>query len=730
MSEVCDETDIPLYSKQALAIAETIFKNDKPNSLKTNVSEINNNNLPPKAKKSLLNYYGRALNSQGIYEISQGNNLQGIAFFEKALKAQSDNHDTLEMAATLNNIGANLYFIGEINKSMEAFNQGMALYERANDKRGLAQTYNGISMIHRSQGDILKGIDYMFKSLKISEELKDQQSIANQYGNLCVYYLDIEDYQKAKEFGEKSLAIAKKYKYKSILSNAYNNLGYIYLKSRDTTNALEYLNLSLNLSLESGNKNELVTAYANIGVVYKDKKKYNEALTYFEKSLALAISIGVKDGQANAHTKLGEVYLLLNDTPKALKNALRSYELAKELGTPIDIRNAAELLKNIYERTQQYKQALEMTNIYYATRDSILNNGYKREAIKKQFKYEFDKKLLADSIKNTEEKKISTTKIALQNSEIKQQKMLRYTLIIGLTLISAFLIFFYNRFRVTRKQKNIIQLQNEITEKQKKELEVKNKNITESILMAQEIQYIIFPSEAELTKTFKQHFMFFKPCEILSGDFLWLKAIEQKTFLIIGDCTGHGVPASLLTVFANEFLNRIIIQNKISKASEILNLVNEEIYNYLKRKQQNIKTLNEGMDIGVCVIDRSKNEFTFCGAKINLFYTSKKAGLNTFNGNKINLGKDLLNARTFTEHTIPLGNLDTIYLTTDGLNDQLKYKSNKSKFGFKGFETFIRQNDHAALSQQKDNLQKVFEELTSNETQIDDILAFACKISN
>lgn len=731
LSEVCDQKDIPLYSTPAIALAEAIFKNNS-SSLKTINSEINlsDSKLPAKFKKSLLNYYGRALNSQGIYEISHGNNLQGIKHFEKALKAQTENNDTLEMATTLNNIGSNLYYIGEIKKSQEAFDQSLILYRKLNNKIGMAQAYNGISMLQRSKGDILSGIDYMFKSLKISEELNDKQSMANQYNNLCVFYLDLEDYQKAFDYGQKSLALSKKLNLKNVLGNSYTNLGYLCLKRSDTTKALEYLNLSLNLSLETGSKNDLVNDYNNIGVIYKDKKKYTEAIGYFEKALLLAEEIASKDGQANSHTKLGSVYLILNNKNMALKHALKSYELSRELGTPIDIRNASELLKKVYESTNQYKQALEMSNIYYAMRDSILNNNNRREGIKKQYKYDYDKKSIADSIKNVNEQKINQTTIALQNSEIKQQTILRYVLIIGIVLVGVFVLFFYNRFRVTQIQKNIIQQQQQITNTQKTELEIKNKNIMESIEMAKEIQYIIFPSEDELNKSFIQHFMFFKPCEVLSGDFLWLKTVEKKTFLILCDCTGHGIPASLLTMFANEFLNKIIIQKKINTAAEILSLVNEEIYNYLKRKQKNIKTLNEGMDIGICVLDELNNNLSFCGARINLFYTNKENVLKCVNGNKLFLGQELLSAQTFTEQNLPLGSINNIYLTTDGLTDQLKYKSNKNKFGFKGFENFITKNSELLLEEQKNNLNDIFGEITTQHSQIDDILVFAGKISN
>ncbi|MEO6301895.1 MAG: tetratricopeptide repeat protein, partial [Bacteroidia bacterium] len=181
LSEVCDEKDIPLYTTQGMELAKNILKSSAEPSLQiANVeTDPTKTQLPPKVKKSVFNYYGRILDSHGLYEISQGNNQTGIKYFEKAFKLQSENNDSMAMASTLSNIGLNFYYIGQNLKAIDAMNKSLEFYKKLNDKLGMAGAYTGLSIAYRNQGDMLKGIDYVYKSLSISEELKDEQSIAN-----------------------------------------------------------------------------------------------------------------------------------------------------------------------------------------------------------------------------------------------------------------------------------------------------------------------------------------------------------------------------------------------------------------------------------------------------------------------------------------------------------------------------------------------------------------------
>ena len=729
LSVNCAYKDIPLYTEPAMKLAKKILKTDTKNSLKIGDMETDysKSGLPQKQKNAVLKNYARLLNAQGTYELSQGNNPNAIFFLQKALKIQSQNNDTAGMTSTLNNIGVNLMYLGNNIKAKEAFNQSLNFFIKLKDKRGISQCYNELSVISRNEGNILQGIDYVFKSLKISEELKDDESTANFYNTLSIYYLDLEDYNKALEYGNKSLTLAKKINSKSTMANAYNAVAFVYKKRNDLDQSLKYLNLSLKLSEELGDKNQLTTSYNNIGVLNKDKKNYAEAISYYQKALQLSTEIGAIDGIANSNYKLGEVYFLQNNPTKALPLALKAYDLAKKLATPIDIRNSAELLKNIYQNTRQYQQALEMTTIYYTMRDSISNNTTKNEATKKQFKYDYDKKAIADSIKISEQKKITATQLAMQKAEIKSQTTIRIALIAGIVAIAIFLIFVVNRLQITKKQKLIIEQQTEITQKQKNELELKNSNIQEGIQAAKDIQYSVFPNKSELESIFNNYYVLFKPFDKLSGDFLWLKTVQDKTFFVVGDCTGHGIPASLLTLLANEFLNKIILQKQVTSASKILHEVNMEIYYYLQRKQKLKRSINEGMDIAICIIDIKQNIFTYSGAKIDLYTINTNNELIITQSHKVELGKQQT-LNEVHEQTFKFTETKGFFLTTDGFKDQLKYRSNKTKFEFNGFENFIRNNVSVSFLEQKNSIENLYTQSISNEKQIDDILVFGFKI--
>ena len=674
LSEICNETEIAKYADAAIKIGEKI---------------LSKNDLPPQKKKYILKLLGLAYTNSGFYHRLKGHTTFALDLYTRGLNIRELYRDTIDIAQSMINIATIYNNQGKVAKALSYYNKCLVMQQLVNDKAGIAISLNNMAAIYESQGQTEKTLGYWQQSLKIFTELNDKK------GQILVL----------------------------------NNIGSAYVKLNQIDKGLNYLNNCLKIHEELGNTKQSAYTLENIGSVYFLNKQIKQAIETYNRSLTMRKKIDDQQGIASSYIALGEVYLFLKDYKKAEDFGLKSLRISQEIGYPKDITSVADLLYKTYKQQNKVADALKMHELFVKMRDSTANLETRSASIKSELQYIFDKKFIADSIKNLTERKITNAKIALQNAKIKQQNTLRYALIIGLILISAFLIFFYTRFRITKIQKNIIQSQNIITKRQKKELALKNKNITESILMAKEIQDIIFPSETELNKTFTQCFMLFKPCEILSGDFLWLKTIKEKTFLIIGDCAGHGVPASLLTVFANEFLNKIIVQRKIYKASEILSLVNEEIFNHIKRKIPNTQTLNEGMDIGICIIDKTNTTFTFCGARINLFYTNEQNNIAKIIGEKIYLGKELVTSNVFVEHVLPINSVNTIYLTTDGLSDQLKYKSNKVKFGFKGYENFITQNTHLSLNEQKNNLLTVFKEITAQHPQIDDILVFASKIA-
>ena len=164
------------------------------------------------------------------------------------------------------------------------------------------------------------------------------------------------------------------------------------------------------------------------------------------------------------------------------------------------------------------------------------------------------------------EQNISKAKIALQNTELKQASFLRIMLSAGIILAGLFLLFFYNRYKLTQKQNLLIEQQQKITTTQKTEIENKNNLITQSIDYAKNIQDALIQGENIIQELNKDYFIFNQPKDIVSGDFLWAKKIKDTIVFAVVDCTGHGVPGAFMSLLGYTMLE----QTSLSKPAEIL----------------------------------------------------------------------------------------------------------------------------------------------------------------
>src|SRR5690606_2481187 len=208
-------------------------------------------------------------------------------------------------------------------------------------------------------------------------------------------------------------------------------------------------------------------------------------------------------------------------------------------GYPNHIKTAAFMLKNIYEKQGDYKNALQMNDLYYQMRDSIINQETRKAALKQNLQYEYEKKAAADSIANTKEIEIKNIELAKQKAELQIKKNQQFALFGGLFLVVLFAGLMYNRFKITQKQKNIIENQKMEVEQQKLIVDNKNKEITDSIVYAKRIQAAILPHQKIVKQYLNQSFILYKPKDIVAGDFYWMENTGDTVLFAAADCTGH-----------------------------------------------------------------------------------------------------------------------------------------------------------------------------------------------
>ena len=718
LAEVAPDGEWEKFNEQLKNLAETNLKN--LSNLQRQSVEFKNSNssfLTKKFKKHLAN----SLNNIGTIFDTQGDNAKALEYYDKSLKLQQEIGDKLGVASTLNNIGFIYNSQGNISKALEYWNNGLKIHEEMGDKSGSAYLLQNIGAIYNSQGNIPKALEYSAKCLKISEEIGDKKGIATSLNNIASIYKTQGDDTKAMEYHVKSLKIYEEIGDKHGIATSFINIGDIYKSKHNIPKALEYDTKSLKILEEINDKYGIASVYNNMGNVYASQGDISKAIQFHTKSLKLHEEIENKKGVATSLTNIAGMYLMQKNYNNALENCSKSLKISKELGFPENIKNAAHILSKIYNATGDYKNALDNYQLFIKMRDSISNIETKKASIKNQLKYEYDKKALADSIQLADTQKLNKAQVAEGDAKLKQQKTQRLALIGGLFLLLGFSIFIFNRFKNSQKQKLLI-------EQQKKLVDESQKKIVDSINYAQKIQHSILPSTNEISLLFPNLCIFFKPKDIVSGDFYWFHHHGNLSFIAVADCTGHGVPGAFMTMIASSALNEVVIEQKNTEPDKVLSGLHNFIFKSLQQNNGD-EYSQDGMDISLVVIDHSNKLLHFAGAHNHGFLIDNgeirtlKATQKSIGGLSI-LG-DIEPQRNFKTESYQLNKNSVLVLATDGIYDQLN--PHDEKFGIKRFKDLILKLNSDNYPDNQAEIELTYNNWKQETQQLDDVLLLTIK---
>lgn len=274
-----------------------------------------------------------------------------------------------------------------------------------------------------------------------------------------------------------------------------------------------------------------------------------------------------------------------------------------------------------------------------------------------------------------------------------------------------------------------ISSQKDILQKQKIQTDRLYKKVSDSINAAQQIQQAIFPTEEKMNDLFREYFVFFKPKDVVSGDFYFVEKIENKVILAVADCTGHGVPGAFMTLIGFDALSNIINQKKVLEPHFILEELHTEVFTKLRQYETGN---SEGMDVSVLVFETVANEnktkLSFAGAK-NDFYLVKKnqpSKIENIRGTRRGIAGNQVVGIDFTPESFFLENGDMIYVGTDGYEDQNDEK--RKKFGRQRFSELLLEISQEKLEKQASFLEKTLDNYMKNTTQRDDILWLGIRV--
>lgn len=264
----------------------------------------------------------------------------------------------------------------------------------------------------------------------------------------------------------------------------------------------------------------------------------------------------------------------------------------------------------------------------------------------------------------------------------------------------------------------------------KEEIEIKHREVIDSVNYAKRIQDALLPTLRQVEQYFPHSFVLFKPRNIVSGDFYWFSQKEGKLIIASVDCTGHGVPGAFMSLIGNTLLNHIVNEKSITDPAEILNQLNKEV-NHLLHQTESGSESKDGMDVAICVFDEQYAQkevvsVAYAGANRPLFYI-ENSELREIKADKFPIGGlDYDNLKKFTTQTIQLRTNTSIYIFSDGFADQ--FGSNNKKLKTKKFKEILLAIQEQPMQQQKSHLGKFIEDWKGATEQTDDILVIGIKI--
>lgn len=295
---------------------------------------------------------------------------------------------------------------------------------------------------------------------------------------------------------------------------------------------------------------------------------------------------------------------------------------------------------------------------------------------------------------------------------------------------------------------------NVILEQQRNELDYQHTNITSSIRAAFRIQQALLPSDLALKSHLDQHFVLYKPKDIVSGDFYWIKHIEEtltgkdkkntpqskkegSLVLAAADCTGHGVPGAFMSLLGIALLHEIvskysteIANDSILSAGEILNRLRDKIIEALHQSNRNVE-IHEGMDIALCVLDMTSNTMQYAGANNSLYIVKDtaipdKKYLFELKPDKMPIGLHS-EIHPFTNHSLQLTHGDIFYIFSDGYADQFG-GADFRKFLVKNFKDYLVSIAGESMIKQKELLTRTLDDWRGDTPQVDDIMVIGVKV--
>lgn len=619
------------------------------------------------------------------------------------------NHpDTAIIDSVLN--ASSKYTTLQFHQNIPFIEKNIERAKKIKDTTGWVNLLNTLASHYYSTGNFTKSSSYFNKAYFLATKTGSHKLMFNvslNFGNLYFYYNNYKKAEKWYKIAEYHLHKTKNKNY-LYLNNIYNNLGSTYGAMGRLMESEKYFLKCLHLIKYIPDSLNTAFTYNNLGETYKYMNKLNLSKFFLYKSMMIKTKMKDSNYIFDGYSTYGIILMKLKMFDSSIYYLHLSRPYIKHNDYFEDINNYYSCFVENFIHKKMSDSALYYFNLY----NNFITNKFQElsenlvcggeESFFKEVKME------ADSLKN---------EIINKNKEltIQKQRTISYSIIIILLIALIFMGVLYNRFKIIKQQKQIIENQNIL-------LEEKNKNIEESIRYARHVQSGFLPKENIFSKHFNNYYLIFFPRDIVSGDFYFAYPVKEGLYVGVADCTGHGVPGAMMSMLCHDLLVQCIKDTPVNSPEIILSLAKERISNRMDRADSR----RDGMDISLIFIPENSNKIKYAGANRPLWIKRNKELL-VFTPDKHSIGFSEVEVH-FTLHEFELQKSDILYMFSDGITDQFNHLNGK-KITTKKLRDFITSlPGDIDVNEEKKQVENFFLAWKGHAEQTDDVCFLSLRI--
>ncbi len=640
---------------------------------------------------------------------------------------------------------------GDYPRAVRLYRQALFWFDSLDRTSDASRVMEYLGVVYRFQAKYDSSLFFYFDALRIMESEQNQRRIGNILNSIGNVFMDQSKYDQAEQYYQRALEAKQQTGDLRSLSNTLGNLADLKRRQGNIDAGIAAMHRVLAIKQEIQDLSGITTAQNALGIMHSEQNRYDSARYYLYAALQIDRQLENVRDISQTLLQIGRLHARftreLTAGVAAIEEAIALGERGQDLGL---LNNAYQIKADIETYLGNYPAAVESLQKVITYKDSLYKTESLQQMLDIQTRYETEKKEQENQLLRSEKIR-RDLEINQQQQQLQRQNLLLALSLASLIFLGIVAYLLYRQRQLKERVNAALQNKNRQINAQKEELssqaerlrqvneeikvihenlqesyaliERKNNNITASINYAQRIQAAALPDLAAIQAILGEFFVFFKPRDIVSGDFYWFSQKNNRVFLAAVDCTGHGVPGAFMSLIGINILNQIVNEQDVWRPEDILSQLHVQIHEALRQEQ----TANrDGMDMSLICWEPTERRLHFAGAKNPLIYFQPN-DLKQISGDRVSVGGRGQD-RAFTGHTIALDQHPiTFYLFSDGYQDQFGGQKGRKRM-LKGLKELL-ENVHALpLAEQQQRIDQDFQDWCGNNNQIDDVLLLGVRL--